>query len=543
MESQSAPDQFEEQQDEAPGVSPMEIAGFVWRAARRHRTMGILIGSGILTVGIIAAKSMPQKYQSEARILVEESAAQTAYLSSNDRWRPNVDSLGESSELLRRKGSLASIVEDAELPSNWDSSRPLPLRIKDKVMAALFGDHASAADRIDALVRMLDARILIIHDKNIVYVRAVWQEPGTACRLAKLLENRLFESLQTQEFSAINAAITLLEEQAKRAAEQIPPALDAVSRIRDQANRPKTASSAGPGSNRPAATLPAIGPAAIKAVPAASVEANHPAAPSTPEAALTETAKNSPTQDESDGSGASETRGPDQRLTAKLSQIREQIKSIEGPWQRRIAELKLQLSEMLVTYAPAHPLVTQQEARIKAASVTPPELQDLLAQEQQLLTDIEESGNGTASSARHPRAAGRAYVASRSNGGERTVTSGEEAANPELIAAMAALHSAIGKYSELAKRVDAARFELTTAEVEFRRHYVVVSEPEVPKAPLKPVRALIAVGSLLASILLGIVSGALRELASGRIREQWQIRMLGLPILGEVHLLKRPENQ
>jgi uncharacterized protein involved in exopolysaccharide biosynthesis len=524
MESQIVPDQFEEQSNESSGVNILEILGFVIRSARRHRLLGVGVGVGILSVGLLASRTVPQRYQSESRILIEESSAKTAYLSSNDRWRPNVDSLGESTELVLRKGSLESIVEEAELPAVWEANRPTPIRIRDKIVSTLLGmGPISEADKVDALVRMLASRIQIARDKNIVSIRAQWQDPATTCRLAKLVESRLLESLQTQEFSSINAAISLLEEQAKNAAELIPPALNAVSRIRNRANAPL--------SHAPAAQR------------AESVQAA--AAPAIPGAATGHSAQSpAKKEDQAQDSGDSEPPQPDKKLAAKLSQIREQIKTVEAPWQRHLAELKLQLSEMQVTYGPEHPLVVQQEGRIRSASEPPPELQELRGEEHRILTNIEETGNAGASGLPSSRSSSRPSMMNRDGGGVRasaTPTAREEVENPELIAAMAQLHSAIKKYGDLAERAGSARLELTTAQVEFRRRYVVVSEPEVPRKPVKPLQALIALGSLLASILFGILSGALREIASGRIRESWQIEALGLPILGELRLPDKTE--
>jgi hypothetical protein len=45
-----------------------------------------------------------------------------------------------------------------------------------------------------------------------------------------------------------------------------------------------------------------------------------------------------------------------------------------------------------------------------------------------------------------------------------------------------------------------------------------------------------------AGALLGLLLGALRDLASGKIHELWQVKPLGLKPLGEVWIAKRKES-
>jgi hypothetical protein len=98
------------------------------------------------------------------------------------------------------------------------------------------------------------------------------------------------------------------------------------------------------------------------------------------------------------------------------------------------------------------------------------------------------------------------------------------------------LMAAISRYNNVAMRIDAARLELTTAETAFQYRYVVVQEPEVPRAPVKPNRKLLILASIAGAFGLGLLVGAAKELASGRLIEVWQVRQLKLPVLGEVDL-------
>ena len=218
--------------------------------------------------------------------------------------------------------------------------------------------------------------------------------------------------------------------------------------------------------------------------------------------------------------------------------------AIESPWQRRLAELKLQMSDIRATYGSEHPLVVQQEARIATASETPTELQQLRKEEQALLTKIQSTEeDGTPQSGGGVRISAKGRRLSSGSGGSvfapASTTPGDNTVNPALVAAMAELQSALAKYTDLAGRADSARLNLTIAQVAFRHRYVLVSEPEIPRKPMKRMRMQIELGSVAGALLLALLIGALRDLVSGRILDPWQLKQLGLQVLGELQMPKR----
>ena len=204
------------------------------------------------------------------------------------------------------------------------------------------------------------------------------------------------------------------------------------------------------------------------------------------------------------------------------------------PWQRLNAELKFKLTELRASYGPQHPAVRQQEARVSAASLPPPELLDLKQQEQALLASIA-SFVGEASEATSSRSLG---IGPRVPGAGLRLESDSE--DPELDATRVRLNAALDKARDVRDRLDAARMEMATASVSFKYRYAVVESAEVSRKPTKPKRELlygIAVG---VALLLGMLVGAARELMTGRLVEPWQVRSLGLDILAEVNLQEPP---
>ena len=104
-----------------------------------------------------------------------------------------------------------------------------------------------------------------------------------------------------------------------------------------------------------------------------------------------------------------------------------------------------------------------------------------------------------------------------------------------ISAEQAKLITAINKYNELSERVASTHLEIATAETAFKHRYLVTVDAEVPIAPLKPKLPLfIILGSVAFGLLLSIAIGPVLELLRGRLLASWQVKRLGLPLLGEV---------
>jgi len=521
MDPQTTSDQFDEEQERLTAVSPLEIVGFVVRSARRHLAMSISVGVTVLAVSLLAARTMPQWYQSEARILVEDSVSKIANLSNsyNPQQRGTEDPVAESTELVLQKANLEAVVTKLKLVDNWEANLPWPIRQRDKLTTLISGTRPSDSERVEVLAKTLASRILTFKDKNVVSLQVQWRDPQLAQLLAKELQGQLFLTLQTQDFSLIAAAITLLENQAKQAAELIPAAREAVTRARSVGMAPQ----AEPLAHGLATSAAATG-------------------------STTATTGNKKSGDAAEGQydGAvgksAEVRQADRKMLAKLADIREQIKATEIPWQRRLAELKLQKADLQVTYGPEHPLVLQQESRIKAASEQPTELQRLRANEQELLSKIQSTRDDSDDTQDSSHALNKASRVARGFGNAAPKVlmpdPKDDANNPAVVAAMDGLKTAVARYNDLATRVDSARFELNTAQVAFQHRYVVVSEPEIPRRPVKRLHAQVAMAGVAAALLLGLLIGAIRDLLSGRILEPWQVKNLGLQVLGDLRLMK-----
>ena len=203
-------------------------------------------------------------------------------------------------------------------------------------------------------------------------------------------------------------------------------------------------------------------------------------------------------------------------LSRQLAETRRRQRALNGPRRRRAAELKMELIDMRASYSADHPLVRQQEARIAAMEESPPELAQLRETESQLLASLSSFG----------------------------VTPQPEQVsgiteNPELALARAQLGIALRKADDIAGRLESTRIELATAEADFEHRYIVVEEAEIPDKPLKAKKKLMMfLGVLVAALVLAILAAVAIELRKGRLIEPWQVRALGVEVLGEVDLRK-----
>jgi uncharacterized protein involved in exopolysaccharide biosynthesis len=489
-----------EQADETEGslgVSPGEWIRFVAAAGRRHLLLGVASLVVVASIGIAISIAIPSIYEANSKILVSQTALATAALSNPNRQLPVVDPMRGITEVTMTRENLEAIIRDTGLIQHWDATRSPLLKAKDWLWSVVMGPIPEA-DRVRALIGVLETRIsLRAEDSTTIRIQVVWGDREMVVKLARAVKEKFLQARVAQETSVISAAIGVIEDELKRAGDAIEPALGGVVRAREKSKEAKVASTPDAGAGV------------------------------TPESAPAQTYVRT----------APKPQGPDPAVSSKLAEIRQAERNILEPWQRRLTELRVQLADLRGQYGSAHPLVVQQEARIKDATIQPAELTALREEERGLISRIESGqlvpGEG----------GGGHWVPSRSAGGSSAAPAAplllEE--DPEVSAARAKLMSAVSKYDELKNRLDAARIELTTTEIAFKYRYVVVAEPEIPRKPIKPNRPGLIMASVVAGIVAGLLAGAIRELTSGRLVEPWQVKQIGLPLLADVSLSDRPE--
>lgn len=471
----------EEREDEdTASIEPLEVVRFVLVAARRHWWLGALATLSVIGLGVAAAILLPKKYETLTRVLVGQDGFMVQV--NPDRRGLKVDEFRGLRDRVLRQDNLRAIVQETDLITLWTRHRPPLLRFKDRLLSNGL-DQFDEKTQVRALMGTLEQRLDVETDNSThITFRATWTDPETATRIVQAARKRFFEDRLRSETDVYQEVVVILEEQAKNAAREVERLLKQVEKA--SWYEPPPAAESSP-------------QRVVQVAPAPEVK---------PE--------------------------PDPLLVVKLEKVRQRIRDTQEPWQRRLMELKLQLTDLRATYAPKHPLVIHQETRIQEASIPPPELEALKAEESQLLAQIE------------------AYSAPQQDAPKRTVRVSEPSssapAQPQpvriensatLSAEQSKLIQAINRYNELSSRIASTRLEITTAETAFKHRYLIAAEAEVPDKPLKPKLPLfITLGSILFGLVLGLAIGPALELLRGRILAPWQVKRLGLPVLGELPL-------
>jgi uncharacterized protein involved in exopolysaccharide biosynthesis len=481
-------------------LAPMDMARFATRAARRHWRLGLSICVGTIVAGVAYANVVPQKFSVNSRILSDETFNKTEALSSPDRAMPNLNPFSGSLELLTQRSVLLSIVDEAGLVADIESRQSPFMREVDGYINKVLRRNVPTTDDLrNGIARGLTEQIKLSMSRDVVTIGVTWPDARKAVEIVQLLDSKFISLLRDRETASISAAISILEDEARRAGEAIEPALAEAVRERDQ-------------TNQPAVSKPAVG-AVVAAQGRTSTAATEPATVSNDAATLQA-----------------------RQFSAKLAEVNAKIQAAETTWHGQQQNLNTRLAELRAVYGPAHPQVIQQQALIDAAVEPPAELVELQRTRAELLHAIQNAPGESVASSAQPRTGMRGSFVARPVVGQ--VRSSGPTENFEVTAPRAKLNHAVDNYNNVQRRLEAARLQLSASQATFGMHFVVVEKPEYPMGPIKPLRKLVRIASVAAGLVLGFLAGTLRELLSGRIHDPLQLKSFGLKDFGELTAFK-----
>ena len=116
--------------------------------------------------------------------------------------------------LITRRENIVALVKEANLAERFYATRPSALRLKDRMMARLFGP-LSEDDKTKAMVFTLDKSLDVVTDDATVTITVEWQDPRIAYELVTLVQKNFLEARYDSDVAVINDSITVLEEHAK----------------------------------------------------------------------------------------------------------------------------------------------------------------------------------------------------------------------------------------------------------------------------------------------------------------------------------------
>ncbi len=489
------------EEEEEGGLGALrDLVGLLLRAPRRHPRVFFLVLVVVLGVTGAAAALMPRQYQVDCKILAQKNLVIGALLNPHRPIDGNADAPTKAvADVILKRDNLIAVIKDANLMDVWDSQRPPLMKWKEKLTRAI-GGPPSDEDKMRALLGVLEQKLVITTDDLSIKLELTWENPQMAYQLITLLLRNFLDGRNAIELSAIAETITILEDESKKSGDEVD------------------------------ASLAELRQAKAKAVAAASV-----GLPKDPKD-LKPSPNPSPNPNPSPGP-APVVNDAKPKLAAALAAKRKEIRDLDEPRQKRLADLRVELAKLKEQFAPAHPSVIALEQKIAAESVEPPELvklkqeeQDLIAQEEDLPSEYHETGSGVAKPA--PKPLPKPVVAATA-----PLAPTPDIDDPDVAQARARLTAATHKYQEILDRIDTARIEMHTAQAAFKYRYSVTQPPEQPKKPKKPNVPMIIIAGVFLSALFGILAAAARDLSSGKFVEPWQVdRRLKLPVLAKVRL-------
>jgi uncharacterized protein involved in exopolysaccharide biosynthesis len=436
------------------------IAGGV----RRRWPLVLLVAVVFGITGGVAGTVLPRTYSTSARLLVRKNYVMPALASPRRAVPLNSEAPTQSAAaIILSRPALEAIVAERHLLDRWDGDRAPVGRLKDRLVEWVKGP-ATEADRVDALVDMLAARIRVTVDDEVLTISARWSNRETVVEIvdgaiAAFLAAR--RRLDIQTVADTTAILTTFAEQARL---QVDTELAVVAR-----RGPRSARIAGGPMAAPAvvATRPDPEVQAARARVEA-LEAQHAAARGAIESRIAER-----------GSVLTERHPEMQALRRNLQQLSEE----PAP----LADARRQLAALMAAAAPTPTasgitMPTADRAPVAAAANRAIEL-------------------------RRAEAFARLAAGATDEVGERLAVQDlmEPAARTEAAAdtARELLKSSIESYQDLRARLANVQIELQTAEAAFNYRYSVAMPAQRPKRADGLPLALMIAGAFVAGAMAG----------------------------------------
>ncbi|MGZ3459836.1 MAG: chain-length determining protein, partial [Archangium sp.] len=339
--------------------------------------------------------------------------------------------------------------------------------------------------KMDAMEGMLEKALMVSTEDGKVTIGVTWPDPQLAAELVEAAQQSFLEARQREELTSISDALAILEEHEKIATENYKKAFTDFEKVFEQIMVER----------RRAIGDPRVGGFNM-----------------------------------------------DQRLAEMRFLIRAKRRAIsdsEEQHNRRLEQLNAELVAQRKLYGDSHPAIVELQQRIAGLRAQgSPQTKVLQGEEKQMTQEYERYGGGSVPFPDEP--VPDPYSLERVLMGILPAVS----ENPKAAVAVDEVRARTIVLQQLRKRIDGAKLERDIANASFKYRYTLLSPAEFPRTPVKPNAKVIALGGILAGLLLGVFAALARDVLSGRLLQAWQVkRGLGLPILAELEQLESLESQ
>jgi uncharacterized protein involved in exopolysaccharide biosynthesis len=468
---------------------------FARRALRaRWRVAGVAFAVG-LGLTLAAAKYLPRTYSCTTVMMAQGSSVLDGRDGSNT-------ALAGADDIISRHENLEGLIRDTGLIRAADERRPPLLHLKDRLVAALFGEMNDKI-RMASLVGTLEQKITVSTDKGDLSIKVEWSDPRTATELADAARESFLKARHTAEISAFEDKMAILDGHATKLRDDIGVLVQQLKASRDEqlakdrqerSEARKSAAAAGDATPAP------VGVRQVARTMAAEPDAQLPA------------------------------------LKEKLADLKAKLAAFDADRDRRIREEQAKYDELKLRLTSSHPAVVTQRERIAIASQIPSDVMLMQAEEKDIEGEIQQREAMTRQGG--DVLGGGGVMASRRASAEplpAEVTDLLERDNLDP-ALSAQLSGSVAQYGSLRSEIFSTRVDLDTAQAAFNHRYQVIIPAEVPSKADKPKIGAVIGGGLVFALLIALLLPVLLELRTDIIRERWQVEHIQLPVLAELRL-------
>lgn len=437
------------------------LAFVLVRAPSRHKLLAVAAFVAVVGISIAALYVLPKRWEVQASVLAQSNPLAQGAMRDADRLRA-------AREIVTRRDNLLSLFAQTNFVERHMQTQSFAGRVRTRLMMAL-GQKLTDEERLDGLLDAVESRLWVVAgEEGTITIGFQWSDPELAFNFVKAAMQGFVEARKAVEVSSFSETISILEVHASNAQREIGELSQRLAAKEQQLRK---------------ARIPRRAPVRVRVAPDLELA----------------------------------------KLDALLDTKKRALRVMEDFRERRITELRAELEQQQMTFAPAHPVLIATRRSLEAMTQRPAELDSLRAEVADLEREIKSRGSRP----------GEAVKLVQDDLAEARLQLEDE--DPRLEQERHELRLAFRNYSSLLADIAAARVAQDAARVGFKYRYSVVSPPQMPKGPVWPKQAKILVAGLLGGILLALFAAAAADLRTGLVVERWQLNWhLGLPLIAEL---------
>jgi uncharacterized protein involved in exopolysaccharide biosynthesis len=461
---------------------------FAKRALRARWILSAVALIAGVALTFLAVKYLPRTYSCTTVMMAQGSSVLDGQNSGNP--------LAGAEDIIARHENLEWLIRDTGLVKTSAERRPPLLRLKDRIVAAIFGEMDDKT-RAASLVGTLESKIYVETEKGDLSIKVTWSDPVTATELAEAARQSFLKARHQAEISAFEDKMSILDAHATKLRDDIGVLVQQLKEARDaqtaKGAEARKLSAAASGAGADAA------PAPVRVAP-----------------------RRSP--------------GSDPQIPAlreKLTALKAKLAARDADRDQRIREEQAKYDDLKLRLTSSHPSVVLQKERVAIASQVPSEVMLMQAEVKNIEGEIAQRDavarqNGDSGGGGARRVGGTETLPA-----EVTEFLERDNMDPAL---SAQLSGAVMTYGSLRNDVFSTRVNLDTAQAAFQHRYQVIVPAQVPNKAEKPKIPVVIAGGLVVSLLLALLLPILAELRVDIIRDRWQAEHIQLPVLAELRL-------